>query len=47
MLAEYHRALNDPKSSPEMVRVAWQAAKQELDQNFELYMRELPERKGG
>lgn len=39
VLAEYHRLLNDAGSSPEAVRVAWQNAKRELDENYELFVR--------
>ena len=38
-LAAYHRALNDPACQVEEVRAAWQAAKRELDENYELWIR--------
>lgn len=38
-LGRFHQVLLDPSSPPEKVRAAWQEAKQELDQDYELYIR--------
>jgi hypothetical protein len=38
-LSEYHRLLNDAGSTEVDVRAAWQRAKQELDENYELFLR--------
>lgn len=38
-LARYHQVLTAHKSRVEEVRAAWQAAKQELDENYELWVR--------
>ncbi len=38
-LAAYHQVLTGAKSQVEEVRAAWQAAKRELDENYELWVR--------
>ena len=38
-LARYHQVLTAHKSRVEEVRAEWQAAKQELDENYELWVR--------
>lgn len=44
-LARYHQVLTAPGSQVEEVRAGWQAAKQELNENYELWVRINAEKK--